>query len=120
MSFLKRLFSKPKPAAPDQLVRLHIPIEGAVASLEEYQRIRDQFATVRDSLEAAVAKVGELDGDEYGEGEYTIWFYGTYAKPLAAAIREHSKQLVLPAGCSLFIRAGSVQDPNAPESIEPL
>lgn len=123
MGFLKKLFGKKEPAVvPQHLVRLHIPMPDGEASMEGYLKVSQELASTVESLSNAVteAGVGELDGDEYGGGEYTIWFYGPDARPIAEVIRNTASFLPHPPGCTIFMRLGDVRDDSAPEVVEPL
>lgn len=67
---------------------------------------------LEDILDEAAKKagVGELDGNEY-----TIWLYGPNAAALADVVRKTALQQNLPPGCTLFLRHGGVNDPDAKE-----
>jgi len=97
----------------EQLVRLHIPLKGTAATKEEL----DQYAKLEGELDAAVTKTsaGQLDGNEIGEGEYTIWLYGRDATKLAEVVKSALKGRTLPKGCKLFLRHGGVKDATAKE-----
>jgi len=97
----------------EQLVRLHIPLRGKTSTTEEF----DQYSTLEDDLDAAATKagVGQLDGNEIGEGEYTIWMYGHDATKLADVVKSALKGKALPKGCKLFLRHGGVNDPTSKE-----
>jgi hypothetical protein len=92
MGFLKNLFgakSVPLPPRGDgmdqQLVRLHIPVRGEMGDEEEF----DRWVALEDVLDEAARTegVGELDGNEVGGGEFTIWLYGPNASALAEVIK---------------------------------
>ena len=91
MSFFKRLFQKQPireealDASTQQAVLIHLPYEGddfpppgGVEAMHELQHELDAV------LEAANA--GEVDGDEFGGGECTIYIYGPNADAIWAAI----------------------------------
>jgi len=94
MSIFKRIFgSKNEPAKPvEQALIVRIPISDANGAKEEIQQLMD----LELKLESAIveAGVGEFDGNEFGEGEYTYYMYGTDADRLFASVerllREHN------------------------------
>ena len=94
-----------------QLVRLHIPLKGDSGTKEAFAK----YAALEDVLDAAATKagVGELDGNEMGEGEYTIWLYGRDATKLAEVVKSALKGRALPKGSKLFLRHGGVNDSTA-------
>ncbi len=91
-----------------QLVRLHIPLSGALPTKKE----SDQYAKLEDDLNVAAKKagVGKLDGNEVGDREYTIWMYGRDATKLAEVVKSVVKGRALPKGCKLFLQHGGVDD----------
>lgn len=116
MSFFKKLFGKKEPAddGMDQhLVRVHIPILSDMPTTEEFDRYVELEDILGEAAEAA--EVGELDGNEVGGGEYTIWLYGQSAGPLAAVVKAELAKHSLPTGSFLFVRHGGVEDKMARE-----
>lgn len=116
MSFFKKLFGKKEPTdhgMDEHLVRVHIPIQSDMPTTEEF----DRYVDLEDILgDAAVATgVGELDGNEVGGGEYTIWLYGKSAAPLAEVVKAELAKHSLPTGSFLFVRHGGVEDETARE-----
>jgi len=116
MSFFKRLFGgKPEPAPQNpfnQLVRIDIPLaEGAFGLAAE----RDRWFGLEDDLEEALegSPLGELDGNEIGEGSYSIYLYAKNAVELADFVR--TRLPAMPPGTTMFLRHGDVEDKNARE-----
>ncbi|MEZ0327264.1 MAG: hypothetical protein ACAH95_15305 [Fimbriimonas sp.] len=111
MGFLNKLFGR-KPVEPsgmeDHLVRVHLPMS---------EEKLDRCAELEDLLGERVnaAGVGQLDGNEIGGGEYTIWLYGPQAVPLAEVVRHALEDQDLPAGSTMFMRHGGVNDRTAKE-----
>lgn len=97
----------------DQLVRVEIPLSGDPGTKAQL----DQYAKLEDDLDAAATKsgVGHLDGNEIGEGLYSIWMYGHDATKLAETVNSVLKGRSLPKGCKLFLRHGGIKDANAKE-----
>ena len=93
----------------DQLVRLHLPFRG----MEDFDRWAELEERLGDAAERA--QTGELDGNEVGEGEYTIWLYGDSAARLAETVRTALVHEQLPPQCYLFVRHGDVSDADAKE-----
>ncbi len=116
MSFLKKLFGKkdePIEGADEHLVRVHIPLSSDFGSLEEF----DDWSSLEDTLDEAAqaAGTGYLDGNEVGQGEYTIWLYGKDGGQLAETVRGVLAQVRLPAGSYLHVRHGGLEDKRARE-----
>lgn len=121
MSFFKKLFGKKKPKSDgmdEHLVRVHIPILSDMPTTEEF----DRYVELEDLLgDAAIAAgVGDLDGNEVGGGEYTIWLYGKSAGPLAEVVKAELAKHSLPAGSFIFVRHGGVGDETAKEERIPI
>ncbi len=123
MSFFKKLFGKKNEVSSDSLsehlVRLHIPLSNeSFGDTEEFDRwleLEDVLDTV-----ATRAKVGSLDGNEIGGGEYTIWLYGANGARLAEVVKTEALKFGVPAGSTLFVRHGGVEDRNAREETIPV
>ena len=79
----------------------------------------DRWAQVEDLLENAVgaAEAGYLDGNEVGEGEYTIWLYGPDADLLSEVVKRTLQTLDLPRECYLMVRRGDVDDDDESEEL---
>ena len=123
MGLLDKLFGrKPKPEEPqgmdDHLVRLHIPLGSEMGDEQERERWFELEDLLGERVDAA--GVGELDGNEVGGNEFTIWFYGPQAVPLAEVIKHALEDHPLPPGSTLFLRHGGVNDPNARQETEAL
>lgn len=86
MSIFTRIFgSKEEPTKPSEhAVIVRVPISGANGTEEEIQRLMD----VEGELKAAIveAGAGEFDGNEFGEGEYVYYMYGSDADLLFASV----------------------------------
>jgi hypothetical protein len=79
-------------SAPSYVVRLHIPIADGP---NDIQAEFDKWSGLEELLMEEVDKegLGEVDGNEVGQGEYTIWLYGPDAGRLAAFVeRRRSKR----------------------------
>ena len=121
MRLFRKLFGKkektPEVSGPDgQLVRLHIPLsDGQIGTDEERQRWDD----LENLLEKTVLEegVGDLDGAEIGDGEYTMWLYGRDSAVLAERVKLVCRQQNLPSGCRMYVRHGGIEDDDAPEEI---
>ena len=102
----------------EHLVRLHIPLTSDMPSLEEF----DQYAKLEDVLDAAAQKAGagELDGNEVGGHEFTIWLYGPNGARLAEVMKLCLTDINLPEGSRLFVRHGGVEDHSAREEFIPI
>lgn len=116
MSFFKKLFGKKEPGnhgMDEHLVRVHIPILSDMPTTEEF----DRYVELEDILgdAAFAAGVGELDGNEVGGGEYTIWLYGKNAAPLAEVVKAELTKHSLPPGSFLFVRHVGTEDKLARE-----
>lgn len=118
MGFLDKLFGKkptPAPAAAkknNQLVRIEIPLLGGDFGSEgERERLFELEDELADVL--ANSAQGELDGNEIGGGEYSIWMYGQSAQRLFEFIRPQLPPL--PPGTKVFLRHGDVDDESARE-----
>jgi hypothetical protein len=94
----------------DQLVRVHLPFRD--------ERDFDKWAEIENYLEEVVEqeRVGMLDGNEIGQGEYTIWLYGPDADRVAEVVKNALAPKSLPPECYMYLRKGSVDDESAEES----
>jgi len=118
MGFLDNLFRRPKPSddvqAPEHAVLVHLKLsDAALGTAPEREAIHD----LEHRLEAAIAtaRVGELDGDEFGEGECTLFMYGPDADSLFAAIEQELRISPLSAGGWVIKRYGPASDPASAE-----
>ena len=124
MGFLGRLFFGPKPeereaeGMGEHLVRLHIPLTAEMPSGKEF----DRFSKLEDVLDAAAQKAGagELDGNEVGGYEFTIWLYGPNGARLAEVMKLCLADIDLPEGSKLFVRHGGYENPLAREEFIPV
>ena len=92
-------------AAEEQAVILAIPFQsGKEGSPEERKRL---FA-LEDELSAAIKEsgAGEYDGNEFGEGVFTMYIYGPSAERLFSVVRPILKKFRPPAGSYLVKRYG--------------
>jgi len=89
-----------------QLVRLHMPTSDE--SRERLSEIENQLA-----IHFEENPIGEYDGNEIGEGQFTVWLYGADADQLAKEVQKVLGPLSVPTGSFLFLRHGSVEDENA-------
>jgi hypothetical protein len=124
MGFLGRLLFGPKPeeqeseGMDEHLVRLHIPLPNEMPNVEEF----DRYSKLEDVLDSAAQKAGagELDGNEVGGHEFTIWLYGSNGARLAEVIKLCLADIDLPEGSKLFVRHGGVEDHLAREEFIPI
>ena len=73
-------------AAEEQAVILKLNlVSGPMGTDEERQRIHDLEDHLSDAIKRSA--VGDLDGDEYGDGYCTIYMYGPSAEALFGAIK---------------------------------
>lgn len=95
----------------EQLVRVHLPLRNEADF--------DLWVELEDLLDQATQKAGagSLDGNEIGEGEYTIWLFGPNAERLAMVVRDALRSVSLPPKSYLFLRLGGVDDLDAEERI---
>jgi len=94
---------------PEHLVRIHFPFEDA----EDFERWNEIEGRLDLLLQGS--GLGEHDGNEVGEGEYTIWLYGPDAASLAQFVRNALSSEKLPKECYMFLRFGDVEDESARE-----
>jgi hypothetical protein len=70
---------------PEQAVIVHVPLsDGKNGTREEF----DHLLALEEKLEARILEtgVGELDGNEFGQGDFTYFMYGRDADQLFAAV----------------------------------
>ena len=87
MSILSRIFSKDAPPvkSPGQAVIVHVPLsDGANGTREEF----DHLVALEEKMEEAIleAGVGEFDGNEFGQGDFTYFMYGIDADRVFAVV----------------------------------
>jgi hypothetical protein len=115
MGFFQKLFGKPsgerQASEPEQhAVLLHLRLAGVWPAEGEAAR----FHELQDRLMEAIdrAGVGELDGDEFGEGECVVYMYGPNADRLWAAFAPVLKGEPLARGGFAVLRYGGVECGN--------
>lgn len=86
----------------DSLVRLHIPLQGNFPTDQEFAKWSRLEAMLGNELE--LRGLGEVDGNEIGEGEYTIWMYGPEPGPIELVATEYARTQGVPAGARLSVR----------------
>ena len=105
-------------ASEEQALIITIPLRsGKAGNADELKRLH----VLEDQLNLAIkdSKVGEYDGDEVGEGVFTIYIYGSSAERLFAVVRPILKRFRPPTGSFLIKRygkPGSKQDRVAVDS----
>jgi hypothetical protein len=105
-------------ASEEQALIITIPLRsGKTGNPDELKRLH----VLEDQLNLAIkdSKVGEYDGDEVGEGVFTIYIYGPSAERLFAVVRPILKRFRPPTGSFLIKRygkPGSKQDRVAVDS----
>jgi hypothetical protein len=87
MSLFSRILGKKEtPAAsPNQAVIIHVPLsDGANGTREEFVHL----TALEEKMEEAITEVGagELDGNEFGQGDFTYFMYGTDADRLFSVV----------------------------------
>ena len=87
MSLFSRILGKKEaPAAlPDQAVIVHVPLsDGANGTREEFAHL----TALEEEMQEAIAEAGagELDGNEFGQGDFTYFMYGTDADRLFSIV----------------------------------
>jgi hypothetical protein len=94
------------------IVRLRLDDDG-FGSGEE----RDRLFALQDELIAAIeaAGAGELDGDEFGEGECVLYMYGSDADRLFATVAPLLRTVPIRAGSYAIKRYGAADDLSARE-----
>ena len=104
----------PMGAPTEHAVTLHLPLSkggfGADKDIVVCQQIEDDLEEEIDR-----AGVGEMDGNEIGDGECTLFMYGPDADKLLAAIASRARSSPLGRHAWAIKRYGSVDDPNARE-----
>jgi hypothetical protein len=122
MGFLSRLFGRRRPeqerppASPSSehavLVHLRLSDDQFGASAQ-----RDSIHELATELEHQIerARAGEFDGDEFGDGECTLFMYGPDADRLFAVIEEPLRASVLARGGFVIKRYGAAADSSVRE-----
>lgn len=104
-----------KPAAgPQNAIIVHLKLAGGkfgtAGEVEDCQELEDQL-----EKEIARVGVGEMDGNEIGEGECTLFMYGPNADKLFSAIERSLRTSPLAKGAWAMKRYGPAEDPQARE-----
>src|SRR5262245_17665087 len=97
----------------EHAVIVRIPLKGQDFGSNARRREVHELA---DRLEDAVAtaEVGEYDGNEFGDGVATLYFYGPDADTLFAVVEEIFKPSDLSRGASINKRYGGPSDTSVP------
>jgi hypothetical protein len=93
-------------AAEEQALIIKIPLHsGKTGNAEELKRLH----ALEDQLIVAIKEsgAGEYDGNEIGEGVFTIYTYGPSAERLFAVVRPILKKFRPPTGSFLIKRYGN-------------
>lgn len=103
----------PSATAPEHAVILHYALSddrhGTFEERELIFALEDRLMSIIDS-----GQLGELDGNEFGEGEAVIYCYGPDAGRLFAGIEAAAR--AFPARPAFaYLRFGAVSDPTAAE-----
>lgn len=102
------------PAAGDQAVLVHLRLSndkfGTADEVTDCQALEEQL-----EQEIARVGVGEMDGNEIGEGECVLFMYGPNADKLFTAIEQLVKSSSFAKGAWALKRYGSPEDPHARE-----
>ncbi len=104
----------PAQGPPQQSVTAHLRLSkgkfGGSGDVEACQRLETE-------LEEAIvgAQVGEMDGNEIGEGECTLFMFGPDADKLFAAIEARLRASRMSKGGSVVKSYGAPDDPSARE-----
>ena len=118
MGFFSKLFSKdePKDKIPE-----HAFIVTLKLSDEEFgtEAERTKIHELTDKIDEAIieAKVGEFDGDEFGDGKCLLYMYGPDANALYLAVDSVLRESPLSKGAVGVKRFGEPDDENAKEEI---
>jgi hypothetical protein len=114
----KRPFRKSRREVPEHALLVTIPLsDDDFGSPEERERIRGVTGELDRVIKAR--RVGEFDGDEFGEGKCTLYMYGPDADALFEAVAPVLRSK-LPPGSSAVKRYGTADDPDAREVTIPL
>lgn len=112
-----RIARQPKSIAkksPEQGVLIHLKLSdqkfGKTAEMTSIHALEARLAEVIKDK-----RLGELDGDEFGEGECTLYLYGPNADALFAAIEPLLRSSPLTKGGWATKRYGDAADPKSKE-----
>ena len=87
--------------------------DGEFGTEEERESIYGLSHRLEEQIDAQ--RVGEFDGDEFGEGQCTLFMYGPNADALYSAIEPILRESPLSMGGHIVKRYGEAVDPNAKE-----
>lgn len=98
----------------EHAVLVHIRLSNAGFGTKEEV---DGIHALSDRLEAKIleAGAGEFDGDEFGQGECTLYMYGPNADVLFAAVERELRASPFSRGGWVIKRYGPAQDSTAKE-----
>ncbi len=108
MGFFKKLFGGGDEPAGEQhalLLRLRLS-DDAFGSDHD----REELFALQEELESAIADVGELDGDGWGEGYCEIFMYGANADALWEAVAPVLEKRPFRRGSTAVRRYGEADD----------
>lgn len=96
----------------EQAVIVHLPLRNEAT---DFATRREELLALERRLEETVVEafVGELDGDEFGQGECVLYLYGGDADRLFGAIEPLLKSCRAATGGYAIKRYGDVTDANA-------
>ncbi len=108
MNWLQRYFGRggnPHPDDGQQSVLVYLPLsDGEFGHPDERAAIHGLEGALAAAIE--VAQAGELDGDEFGAGEATLFMYGPSADLLFAAIEPVLRASPLARNARVVLRYG--------------
>jgi hypothetical protein len=99
---------------PEQAVLIHLKLsDQKFGTLDEMDAIHALSARLEQVIKGK--HLGMFDGDEFGQGECTLYMYGPDADALFAAIEPLLRSSPLTKAGSATKRYGDAADPNAKE-----
>jgi hypothetical protein len=106
--------NKGKKDKPEQAVIAHLKLSGAgfgaMGDVKACQELEDRL-----EQEIVRARTGEMDGNEIGGGECTLFMYGPDADKLFLSIERSLRASKMAKGGWVLKRYGDVNDPKARE-----
>ncbi|SRR5579875_3026851 len=98
----------------EQAIIIHLQLSDK--SFGSYKE-REALFSLQNQMAKAIkdANAGELDGDEFGQGECVIYIYGTDADRLFAVVEPLLKSCPLTLGGYAIKRYGKASDPDVRE-----
>ena len=104
-------------SSDDQSIMIHIAFSGdGFGTPDERQRVIDLEDKLRESIDRS--KVGEFDGDGFGDGGADLFAYGPDAEALYAAVEPDIRHFGPSTGSYVLLVFGS--DDDAPQRTIPL